>query len=650
MCGICGIVGDGTDAELDRMMGRIVHRGPDESGRHREPGIRIGVQRLRVIDPKGGHQPIANETGTVWVVLNGEIYNYRELREELTQKGHRFTTNCDTEVLVHLYEQEGEEGVQRLRGMFAYALWDRERQTLLLVRDRLGIKPLYYAARPGGTAGLPGLAFASELPALLEAQPSVSVDHEAIAQYLMLLYVPGPGTVYRNIRQLQPGEMLKVADGRIEARRYFLPEFSWREARGAGLQGDAGARGRGDGSIAASLPRLTDSFLDLLRETVRAHLVSDVPLGLFLSGGLDSGSILAMMRSVTNGPIRSFSIGYGAEADRSYNELAAARLMADHFGTEHTEERLSPDAVTLLPKIVAAMGEPFADASAIPTYLVSEVARRSVTVALSGIGGDEAFGGYPRYLGVRAATRYARVPQTVRAWISKRLAPGLPEGEASRDQIGRLKRFLRDGHLPVSEQYCRWITFLPAEWGGDAFATDLAAVARIAGWNEDYRLRFEHWPSAEPADKAMGLDIQTYLPDDLLRMGDRLSMAHSLELRVPFCDHLLLSFAFSLPPELRFVGWKLKGFMRRALSRTLPKPIVQGAKYGFQVPLARWLREDLREMVHDLLSDEGVRRRGYVRPDYVRWLIREHEAGRRNFADQLFALLVLELWHRGREG
>jgi len=634
MCGICGFTGHGEPALLDGMLRRLVHRGPDEEGQHQEAGVALGVRRLRVIDPEGGHQPMANETGTVWVVLNGEIYNYRELREELIQKGHRFVTNCDTEVLVHLYEQDGEEGIHRLRGMFAFALWDRARQTLLLVRDRLGIKPLYYAAQASDTEEERRLVFASELPALLASLSPRSLRPQAVAQYLTLLYVPGPETLFDGVRQLLPGELLRVVKGRIESRRYFHPESAWREARNTWQI----ASYRSEEWI--------DRFLELLKDTVQAHLVSDVPLGLFLSGGLDSGAILAMMRAVTNGPIRSFSIGYDSDADRSYNELEAARLLAQHFGTDHREERLRPDAVTLLPKIVAAMGEPFADSSAIPTYLVSEVARRSVTVALSGIGGDELFGGYPRYLGTRAAARYGRLPGALRAWVSASLARRLPEGAGSRDQLGRLKRFLRDGHAPVAEQYARWITFLPPEWGSSAFTPEFLEQAGSAVQDNSYQSLFRRWPSEEPTDRAMGLDLQTYLPDDLLRMGDRLSMAHSLELRVPFCDHRLLSFALSLPASVRFAGWKLKGFMRKALRHVLPSTILARSKFGFQVPLARWLREDLRDMVHDLLSDDAVTRRGYVRPDYVRWLMREHETGARNFADQLYALLVLELWHQ----
>jgi asparagine synthase (glutamine-hydrolysing) len=625
MCGICGFTGEPDPTLLERMMRRLEHRGPDEEGAHSESAVSLGVRRLRVIDPKGGHQPMTNETSTIWVVLNGEIYNYRELKEELIRKGHRFTSESDTEVLVHLYEEEGEDGVHRLRGMFAYALWDAPRQTLLLVRDRLGIKPLYYAERDSAHA----LAFASELPALRLACPAHGIRPQAIVDYLTLLYVPGPDTIFEGIRQLPAGHLLKLADGRVEIRPYFRPESLL--GRKPLAPQDAVVR-----------------FLEELRDSVRSHLVSDVPLGLFLSGGLDSGSILAMMhavRSATNGPIRTFSIGYEAEADQGYNELEAARLMAARFDAEHTEERLRPDAAKLLTAMVAAMGEPFADASAIPTFLVSQLARRSVTVALSGIGGDELFGGYPRYLGLGLARRYGRLPRGLRTWIATHLAPSLPESLSSRNRLGRVKRFLRDGDLQLPEQYVKWMSFLPSEWGESALTPALLRHAEaFPTWG--YRSRFEHWPSSDPADQAMGLDLQTYLPDDLLRMADRLSMAHSLELRVPFCDHQLLEFALAIPAALRFSGGRLKGFMRQALGGTLPPAILSRAKAGFQVPLARWLRDELHEMVQDFLSPSAVRRRGYVRPEYVQWLTREHAEGRRNCTDQIYALLVLELWHQ----
>ncbi len=627
MCGIAGYLGQADPQQLERMLARLVHRGPDDSGSHVEAGVALGARRLSVIDPAGGHQPVSNEAGTVWVALNGEIYNYRELREELIQKGHRFVSRCDTEVLAHLYEQEGEEGIKRLRGMFAYALWDRERQVLLLARDRFGIKPLYYCPQPGGgTAQV--VAFSSELPSLLEAVGSRSIMPAAVLQYLTLLYVPGPGTIFEGIRQVMPGELLRIREGRLE---------SWHYARMA----DPVEQVQVDDPREAA-----ERFREVLRESVQAHLVSDVPLGLFLSGGLDSGSMLAMMRQVTNGPIRTFSIGYDAIADRSYNELAAARLLADTFGADHRDERLKPDAVHLVPKIVATMGEPFADSSAIPTYLVSELARRTVTVALTGIGGDELFGGYPRHMGLRAGALYASVPHAIRKWIANGLAPMLPEGTGSRNRRGRVKRFLRTGHLPVAEQYLTWVTFLPPEWGSSAFATEFYDRVGEEASAERYHALFDAWPSHDPSDRAMGLDLQTYLPDDLLRMGDRLSMAHSLELRVPFCDQYVLAFARTIPASLRFSGWRLKGFMRNALGPVLPGSILNRAKYGFQVPIARWLREDLREMVHDVLSDAAVRRRGYVKPGYVRWLIGQHESGARNFSDQIYALLVLELWHQ----
>lgn len=624
MCGICGYINwDNTEA-LNRMLARMTHRGPDEEGKHIEHGLALGIRRLSIIDPEGGRQPAANETKTIWVVLNGEIYNYRELRDELIRKGHQFATRSDTEVIVHLYEEQGEAMVHRLRGMFAICLWDSDRRVFLLIRDRLGIKPLYYTERNGA------VIFASELRALREAVPNVSIRHQAIIQYLSLLYIPAPDTIFEGIKHLLPGEMLKVQGSHKTIHKYFDIQ-TYVTGRLEKPAGDCEAH-----------------FRELLKDTVRAHLVSDVPLGLFLSGGLDSGSILAMMRAVTDGPIRTFSIGYEAEADKEFNETDAARLLAKRYGAEHTEELLRPDAAALLPKIVEAMGEPFADSSAIPTYLVSEVAKSSVKVALAGIGGDELFGGYPRYLGIQAGAHYRKLPTPLRRMMASLVAPLFPERGGHRDQMARLKRFLQTGLLPMDQQYLHWLTFLPAEWGKNAFSPDLRSpeVDQLIAI-QAYRTIFNDWPSDAPADKAMGLDLQTYLPDDLLRMGDRLSMAHSLELRVPFCDHELLAFALQIPAGVRMRGWHLKSFMRHALRPVLPKEILERPKLGFMVPLARWLREDLQEMVADLLSEQSVKRRGYLEPAYVQWLISEHTSLRHNFSDQIFALLVLELWLRG---
>ncbi|HXC67688.1 MAG TPA: asparagine synthase (glutamine-hydrolyzing) [Nitrospiraceae bacterium] len=628
MCGICGLVGDHDPALIERMLDRLVHRGPDEEGTHHDSSVALGVRRLQIIDPTGGHQPVRNETGSVWAVLNGEIYNYRELRRELIQKGHRFQSDCDTEVLVHLYEEEGPEAVYRLRGMFAYAIWDRERDLVLLVRDRLGIKPLYYTVQPGKAGASHRVLFSSELPSLLEGLPDWTIRPQAIVDFLSLLYVPGPDTIVEGVYQLRPGEALKIARGRLEFWRYYRLD---EEALSQEKCSDDDQRAR---------------FLSALRDSVQAHLVSDVPLGLFLSGGLDSASILAFMREAIPGSIRTFSIGYDAPEDQSYNEIKEARFLATHFGTDHTEALLRPDAVSLLPRIVAGMGEPFGDSSAIPTYLVSELARQSVTVALSGIGGDELFGGYPRYLGLRTAVRYAALPAAIRASIASCAASCLPDGSGGRDVRGRIKRFLLDGHRPLDEQYLRWTTFQPAGWDAPLFAEGLRSAMVDSSALQNIRNLFNRWPSREPADRAMGVDLQTYLPDDLLRIGDRMSMVHSLELRVPFCDHHLLAFACSLPAATRLQDWKLKGFMRSALQNILPERIISSPKRGFMLPLARWLREDLREMSRDVLSDEAIRHRGYVNPAYVQWLLDEHQSGRRNFTDQLYALMVLELWHR----
>jgi asparagine synthase (glutamine-hydrolysing) len=627
MCGICGIVGQNDIAALQPMLRRLIHRGPDEEGIYREPGIVLGARRLRVIDPNGGQQPVRNESGTIWAVMNGEIYNYRELREDLVRKGHRLSSNSDTEVLVHLYEDEGFEGFHRLRGMFAIALWDQVSRSAWLVRDRLGMKPLYYALCQDDIGLGTRVIFSSEIPSLLEALPDWRLRPESIAAYFMHLYVPGPDTIVAGVHQVRPGEAMKIECGRVEFHRYYQ------------LAEEARIQNTWTGKEAER------EILSVFRETVSAHLVSDVPLGLFLSGGLDSASLLALMSEDQAGPIRTFSIGYEHPSDRSFNELASARLLANHFKTDHSETILKPDAVSLLPKVVEAMGEPFADSSAIPTYLVSEVARQTVTVALSGVGGDELFGGYPRYLGLRAAAQYQLLPLRLRAQMA-RWSRHIAERGTGRDQAARMKRFLRDGQLPLHEQYRRWTTFIPAEWEGSLWGDQLEAMSfghRPLGSTHDL---FNQWPLPDPADRAMGVDLQSYLPDDLLRMADRMSMAHSLELRVPFCDHQLLAAALRVPARIRFSRWQLKGFMRHMVRGLVPEPILKAPKQGFMVPMARWLRADLREMAHDLLTDTAMKTRGFVKPAYVRWLLDEHESGRRNFSDQLYALIVLELWHQ----
>jgi len=619
MCGICGFSGAPDDERLSRMVGSLVHRGPDDEGRYVDEAVSLAMRRLSVIDVAGGHQPIWNETRTVCVVMNGEIYNFQALRERLIAQGHRFTTRCDTEVLAHLYEEYGESCVEHLRGMFAFAIWDCEKQVLMLARDRLGIKPLFYAEQAGR------LWFASEIKALLAGGVQGTMDAQALMQFLTFLYVPSPSTIYEGIRQLPPGHTLTFARGQLRLRRY------WR------LQSDPEAS-------ALSGEEAEERLLAHLQETVRLHLISDVPVGVFLSGGMDSGTLVAMARAVSGGPIRTFTIGYGPE-DASYNELAAAREVATRFDTVHHEEIVTPDVVALLPRVIQAFDEPFADSSAIPNYLIAQVARRSVTVALAGHGGDELFGGYPRYLGQHVGASYDRLPSGLRRGLAM-AGRWIPESARSNNWPGRVRRFLQAGGCAPDERYVRWVTHLPQEWAGNLFTPEFQARADGEAMATAYRRLYQAWPSSDPAEQAMALDLQTYLPDDLLTLGDRTSMAHSLEVRVPFCDHVLAQFAMGLSARERFRGRRLKSFLKRTMRAHLPPDILARPKQGFMVPLARWFNHELQPLVQELLSEEAVTQRGYVRYPYVRWLLDEHASGRRNFKNQIYALLVLEIWQR----
>ncbi len=619
MCGICGFSGGPDDERLSRMVGSLVHRGPDDEGRYVDNAVSLAMRRLSVIDVAGGHQPIWNETRTVCVVMNGEIYNFQDLRERLIGQGHRFTTQGDTEVLVHLYEEYGESCVEHLRGMFAFALWDREKQVLVLARDRLGIKPLFYAEQAGR------VWFASEIKALLAGGVEREMDAQAVRQFLTFLYVPSPATTFRQIRQVPAGHVLIHARGETRLRQYWL------------LKADHEAGGLSDDEA-------QERLLAHLKETVRLHLISDVPVGVFLSGGIDSSTLVAMMRAVSDGPIRTFTIGYGPE-DESYNELAAARMVADRFGTVHHEEIVSPDVVALLPRVIQAFDEPFADSSAIPNYLIAQVARRSVTVALAGHGGDELFGGYPRYLGQQWGASYDRLPSGLRRGLAM-AGRWIPESQQSNNWPGRVRRFLEAGPLPADQRYLRWITYLPSEWGEEALTPEFRARLPASGADDRYRRLYGDWDALDPAERAMALDIQTYLPDDLLTLGDRTSMAHSLEVRVPFCDHVLAQFAMGLSARARFRRRRLKSFLKRTLRTSLPDSLLRRPKQGFMVPLARWFNHELQPMVRELLSEQTVTQRGYVRYPYVRWLLDEHASGRRNFKNQIYALLALEIWQR----
>lgn len=624
MCGIAGIAGRGDPALVERMCEVLRHRGPDDQGIYSDSAVAMGMRRLAVIDLAGGRQPIHSEDASVWVVFNGEIYNFRELRSDLISRGHLFYTSSDTEVIVHLYEEYGEECVHRLQGMFAFALWDRNRGALLLVRDRLGIKPLVYSF--DGER----LLFASEVNALLAAEESLTqADPRALDYFLTYLYIPAPRTMFPSVRKLPPGHLMTFRGGDIRVRRY------WDLRPG---EGGADASGRGEAEY-------REEALSLLREAVRMRLISDVPLGAFLSGGMDSASLVALMAECTSGPVKTFTIGYGDE-DASYNELSSARLLADAFGTDHHEFILEPDVVGLLPAIVKAAGEPFADSSAIPTYLVSREARRHVTVALSGIGGDEVFLGYPRYLGARLSGIYDALPYVLRRHVISPLAERLPESTHSRNVAGWVKRFVRGGLSDPVSRYLGWISFFHPGMKQGLYSEAFRAALRDHDAADIHR---EYLGRENPRDYVQAvstLDLKTYLPDDLLFMGDAMSMAHSLELRVPFCDHKLVEFMADVPTPLKMKGLRLKSMLRSMMQSKLPREILHKKKQGFMVHIGSWLQRGLKDFIRETLLSRRAVDRGYFNKAFVEGLVQEHFQGSRVLTHQIWALLTFEVWCR----
>jgi asparagine synthase (glutamine-hydrolysing) len=615
MCGICGLVAGERDRAPDReavarMSGRLAHRGPDDDGLFCEGPVALAARRLAIIDLAGGHQPIENEDKSAVVVQNGEIYNYRELKRELEGRGHRFASDCDTEVLVHGYEEWGEGFVERLRGMFAVALWDKRRRRLLLARDRFGIKPLYYRHAEDG------LSFASELTAMLE-QPNFSreIDPKAVAAYLAFNSIPAPLTIFKQARKLPPGHLLSWEGGEIALRRYARPGPS------------PGAEARG-----GSAEQLAAELREVLDDSVRAHLVADVPVGVLLSGGVDSGGLAALASRHVSEPLRTFSIGFEEEG---FNELSRARLVAERYGTDHHELVLRPDAVELLPKLVEAFDEPFGDSSALPTYLVSELAVSEVKVALSGEGGDELFGGYYTYVADLLARRVGRL-----AALARPLAEALP---SRTDRVGfdyKAKRFARAAALPPLERHHGWKEIFSAQ-----ARAELAGPGATA-WDplDLYRERYAETEGAETLARMQDLDLGIYLVDDLLVKTDRLSMAHSLELRVPFLDPKVAELAFSLPTHLKVRGTAKKRLLRQALAPLLPREIVHGRKQGFSIPIAAWLRGPLEPFAREVLAPSAVARQGLLDPAAVTPILDRHCSGQEDLSRQIWGLMALTLW------
>jgi asparagine synthase (glutamine-hydrolysing) len=587
------------------MSATLVHRGPDADGSFLDDGVAFAARRLSIIDLEHGDQPLANEDGSVVVVQNGEIYNHEALHAELERAGHRFATRCDTEVLAHAYEEWGERFPERLRGMFALALWDARRRRLLLARDRFGIKPLYWSAENGE------LLFASELRAF----PRGEVDLDALEAFLAFNAVPHPLSIFRGVGKLEPGDLLVWEDGRVRIERFARP-----------------APAPEDGLRRESAEELAAELRDRLRDSVRAHLVSDVPVGVLLSGGVDSGLLAALAAQETSAPVRTFSIGF---EEGSFDETADARLVAERYGTEHHELVLRPDAAQLLPALAEAFDEPFADSSALPTYLVSELAARDVKVALSGEGGDELFGGYYTYAADLLALRTAPLARLARPLVER-----LPSSDGKISFDYKAKRFVRAAHLPPLERHHGW---------KEIFSAD--ARAELTGRSTSFdpvdllRGRFRETEGAELLARLQDVDLGVLMVADQLTKTDRASMAHSLEARVPFCDPAVAELALALPRRLRVRGLAKKVLLRKAAEPLLPAEIVRGKKRGFSIPAAAWLRGELEPFARDVLAPETLRRQGFFEPRAVTRLLDDHVAGREDVSRQLWGLLSFTLWH-----
>jgi asparagine synthase (glutamine-hydrolysing) len=622
---VCGIVGnvlarrDRTPdpAVVKRMNDRLAHRGPDDEGFFLEGPAALAMRRLKIIDLATGQQPIHGEQRRVWAVFNGEIYNYRELTAELTSRGHTFLTRSDTEVIVHGYEERGLAALDDLEGMFAFALWDAPARTLVLARDRIGIKPLYYAVLPDQ------IVFASELKALVE-HPAIdrTLDLTALSRYLAHEYVPAPGSIFRSIRQLPAGHWLTYTDGRVKVEPYWTVSF-----RPDPTIGEADAAGE---------------LREVLDVAVRQHLISDVPLGVFLSGGIDSSTVAAFASRHVGGRLQTFSIGF---EDPSFDESAHARRVAQALGTDHHEEVLNErGALDLVERLPDLLDEPLGDASLIPTFLLSRFARRSVTVALSGDGGDELFAGYPTYQAHRLARLVELVPRWLRRGLVQPIVERLPVSLSNLSLDFKLKRFLEGMNYTDVERHAFWLgSFTPAEQQ-ELFTSEalrrMEAPPSYAAFHE----LLASAPSVEGLERMLYLDLKGYLGGGVLAKTDRASMGCSLEVRVPLLDRRVVELAARLPMNLKLRGLKTKYILKRTIADALPPEILARPKKGFGIPLGHWFRGALRPLIREMCGADAIRRGGLFRPEAVQQLLAEHEGQRRDHRKKLYTLLAFQLW------
>lgn len=621
MCGICGFLPalnpDEQQNVIRAMCHSLRHRGPDDEGFYSDANVCLGMRRLSIIDLSTGHQPISNEDGSVWLVFNGEIYNFRQLRVDLEKRGHRFTTATDTEVIVHAYEEYGVECVELFNGMFAFAIWDSRAQKLVLARDRLGIKPLYYWQGPHQ------LVFGSELKALLK-HPQVprNLDPVALDQFLTLEYIPAPRTIFRDIRKLPAGHLLIHQSGHTQLQQYWDVK-------------------------PIVVPQQFDDCVarldELIEDAVRLRMVSDVPIGAFLSGGIDSSTIVSKMSQLSDTPIRSFSIGFD---DSTYNELPYAQAVAQHFETIHREAILKPDIAGFVDNLASHMDEPLGDFSIFPTYLVSQVARESVKVILSGDGGDEVFGGYDTYVAQTVDRYYRFLPATLRQRYLPALGALLPPQPGKKGFINKTKRFIEGAGLDAGLQHTRWMLFMHPQEKAQLYSSSFGHTlngSQATQPLEDHFRRSQGW---DPLAQQQYVDVKTYLAEDILTKVDRMSMAVSLEVRVPLLDHRIVEFALSLPPEMKLARGQTKIILRQVMQQHLPQAVLTRPKQGFSIPIKQWLSGPLKPIMTDLLAPEPIRRDDYFDAALVQRWVNEHLDGRANHSHRLWALMSFQLWRQ----
>jgi asparagine synthase (glutamine-hydrolysing) len=626
MCGIAGIFNlDGAPADarlLAAMTATLRHRGPDDEGCVTDGAVGLGNRRLSIIDLAGGHQPMANEAGTVSVVYNGEIYNFRELRQLLEARGRRFRTSSDTEVIIRAYEEFGPAGVERLRGMFTFALWDASERCLLVARDQIGIKPLYYHA--DGQR----LLFASEIRALLVDQRlRRRLSLRAMDSFLSFSYVPGSETIFEGVRRLPPGHLMLCRNGRVDVRPYWSLDP--------------------EPASGADEPRLADELRHRLEAAVERHLIADVPVGVFLSGGLDSSAIVGLAAGLGRRDIPTFSVGFQGAPDY-FDESADAQQVARHFGMEHHRLAVRPDVAELLPEVVRSLEEPLADPSTFLTYLICRAAREHVKVALTGIGGDELFAGYRRYVGAQLVDGLRRFPGPAANGVLRRGVDLLRPTEDTRlgYHLTTARRLLDAARAPHPDAYIGMLSLFTAEMKARLYASETLAALADSDPAASFRAHFARPGTADLLARLSYVDLMTFLPDNLLLFSDKTSMASSLELRVPLLDLDLVEFAAGLPDALRVRRFETKYLLRKAVGPLLPPAVLAKPKQGFTAPVGRWIRRELAGYAEELLSAETIEHRGMWDHGYVATLLAEHRAGRREWGYQLFGLMVFELWCR----